>query len=218
MIPIRLRPDVREPDGGNAPTIRSIRALVEIRPGTGGSGINVSFREEDANGDGSLFRVENLSTFPIWLAQDGVLANPLTTFLDQSPPGKLESGIGGRRGENEAREWVADHSKIDGDMIRPSGKLAFALDVPYRQGKYAHRKEATIAELLRVRVALAPLASRAGIETVKDIGLTIVGECIRLNPSKLFGPLTAEMRNNMQRVRILGIVTTDGPTRVLKFW
>jgi hypothetical protein len=218
MIPIRIRRDMSELDDSNTPLVRSIRALVEIRPGTGGFGINVSFRDEDPSGDGSLFRVENLSSFPIWLSQDGVLANPSATFLEPKSHSKVNGNTAQAPKGASPRVLVEDHASVDGDLIRPSEKSAFALDVPYRQGKYAHRKEASLAELLRVRVALAPLARRAGIETVKVIGLTTVGESIRLNPSKLVGSLTTEMRNSLQRVRILAIVTTDGPTRVLKFW
>lgn len=198
MCPVRVRlnPSASQSQVGNE-SIRSIRALVEIRPGTGGSGINISFREEDPRGDGSLFRVENLSTFPIWLAQDGVLANPSSSEHVSSlqSPG-----------------W------IDGDLVRPSDRMSFALDVPFRQGKYAGRKAATMPELLRVRVALAPLHSRSGIESVKVIGLTNVGESVRLNPSKLVTTLPTTVRTSLQRVRVLGVVTNDGPTRVLKFW
>jgi hypothetical protein len=60
-----------------SPSLKSIRVLVEIRPSTGGTGINISFKEEDPRGNGSLFRIENLSPFPIRLAQDGVLVNPI---------------------------------------------------------------------------------------------------------------------------------------------
>jgi hypothetical protein len=44
----------------------------EIRPKTGKVGINLSFREEDDKGDGALLRLENVSAFPIWVAQDGI--------------------------------------------------------------------------------------------------------------------------------------------------
>ena len=197
MVPIRVRRSSGEAKNSDTCLIRSIRAIVEIRPGTGGNGINVSFKEENSSGDGSLFRIENVCPFPVWMFQDGVLANPTAAFLDK-PSG--------------------DNPEIDGDKIPPSGRSAFALDVPYRQGKYAHRKAATMNELLHVRLALAPLSSRAGIETVKAISLMTVGASIRLNPSKLIGVLSSEMRASMQKVRILCIVTTDGPTRVLKFW
>lgn len=211
MVPLRIRREITEQDCPNAPIVRSMRALVEIRPGTGGFGITVSFREEDPLGDGSLFRIENLSPFPIWLSQDGMLANP-KNFLGQK---SLSTSVSSSFGADTESTFVEDY-EANGDLIRPGEKFAFALDVPYRQGKYAHRKEATLKELLRVRIALAPLAHRAGIETVKVIGLTDVGESIRMNPSKLFGILDDQMRTRIQGMRLLAVVVSDGPTRVLK--
>lgn len=207
MVPLRIRHNVGELDESIRTPIRSIRAIVEIRKGTGGTGMNLSFKEENCSGDGSLFRIENMCTFPIWLAQDGVLANPLANSQKKK-----------RNHPKDAESIGTDASEIDGDLIRPSKRSAFALDVPYRQGKYAHREAAAMNELLRVRVALAPLGSRAGVEMVKVIGLTTVGESIRLNPAKLVGTLSLETLNIMQGLRILGVVTTDGPTRVLRFW
>jgi hypothetical protein len=212
MVPIRVRQtSVQVEKGCDVQEIRSIRALVEIRPGTGGSGINVSFKEEDARGDGSLFRIENLSTFPVWLAQDGVLANPSAAAVD--PSLRAKNSIG-----NEYQRWTEDHGASDGDLVQPSGRISYALDIPFRQGKYAHRKAATMSELLRLRVALAPLGSRAGIESVKVIGFTVVGNTVRLNPSKLVTIIPKGTRTRLQQVRVLGIITNDGPTRVLKFW
>lgn len=211
MVPLRLRRDIKLEDCPNAPVVRSIRALVEIRPGTGGFGILVSFREEDPAGTGSLFRVENLSPFPVWLNQDGILANP--SKLGQ--PANVSSSLSM---ENiEAKLGYLDDYEASGDLVMPSEKISFALDVPYRQGKYAHRKEATMKELLRVRIALAPLSHRAGIETVKVIGILNVGESVRLNPSKLFEILDDDVRAGLQPVRVLAVVCSDGPTRVLKF-
>jgi hypothetical protein len=205
MIPVRVRRSQHTTDSASAYPIQSLRAIVEVRPGTGGTGINVSFKEEDSSGDGSLFRIENLSSFPIWLAQDGNLANPTAGV-------QLQSREAGSHG------WVEDHTQFDGDLIRSNQRLSFALDVPYRQGKYAHRKEASMTELMRIRVALAPLSSRTGIETMKVVGLTTVGESLRLNPSKVVGPFVVSgVRESLQQIRILGIVSTDGPTRVLKF-
>jgi hypothetical protein len=219
MCPIRVRLDQSLPNLTlrNGP-LRSIRALVEIRPGTGGSGINLSFKEEDPCGDGSLFRVENFSKFPIWLAQDGVLANPLSTAFDPLDRTKVRSDPHTSTVGPQGHGWTGDNGEVEGDLVPPLGRLSYSLDVPFRQGKYTGRKAATMSELLRVRVALAPLASRDGIESVKVIGLTSVGDSIRLNPSKLLMTLTTQMRVGLQRVRILGVVTTDGPTRVLKFW
>ncbi|GAX25821.1 hypothetical protein FisN_17Lh220 [Fistulifera solaris] len=148
--------------------VTSVKMDSEIRRGTGGTGINISFEEEENSGDGALFRIENCSTFPVWIAQDGVLANP--------------SGDTG------------DLSSLEGTMVGPSTNSCFALDVPFRQGKYTGRKAATIAELLRVRLGLSPLNTRAGIETTKVLCLSSI---------------------DLERVRILGVVTTDGPTTVL---
>jgi hypothetical protein len=160
----------------------------EIRRGTGGTGINISFEEEENSGDGALFRIENCSTFPVWIAQDGVLANPSSD--------------------------TGDLSSLEGTMVGPSTNSCFALDVPYRQGKYTGRKAATIAELLRVRLGLSPLNTRAGIETTKVLCLSSIGTRVRLNPTKLQF-LEAPLRSDLDRVRILGVVTTDGPTTVL---
>jgi hypothetical protein len=207
MIPLRIRQDSRENVPENNPVVKSMRALVEIRQGTGGFGINVSFREEDPHGDGALFRIENFSPFPIWLSQDGVLANP-SKYLGQTSRGDSPQSHGDA-GFLEAYE-------ADGDMVRSSEKSVFALDVPYRQGKYAHRKEATLKELLCVRVALAPLAYRAGVETVKVAGVTNVGESLRLNPTKLVGVLDDKLRTQLQGMRVLAVVCSDGPTKVLR--
>lgn len=211
MVPIRVR-QKHFGTNQNESDLLSLRATIEVRPGTGGTGINVSFKEEDPKGDGSLFRIENLSPFPIWLGQDGVLANPSNLLDRKVLPTNARSGDAGAHGS-----WLEDYTRLDGDLIRPHEKFAFALDVPYRQGKYSHRKEASMAELLRLRVALAPLSNRAGIETMKVIGLSTVGESLRLNPSKVVGPLMSGARETLQQIRILAVISSDGPTRVLKF-
>ena len=191
-LPLRLRKLSNVPDSNdfsdeeNGITIHSVKVEIEIRPRTGGTGINLAFREEDASGEGALFRIENFSPFPIWLCQDDVLANP-------------------------SRQYAAtDHS----DIVNPSKSIVFSLDIPFRQGKYSHRKAAALATLLRVRLALAPLTTRAGIETTKVLSMAI-GETVRLNPSKLM-ILNPEIRQILQDVRILGAVSNDGPTRVLR--
>jgi SHR-binding domain of vacuolar-sorting associated protein 13 len=173
--------------------VRTIRTLVELRPGTGGTGINVSFKEERDDGDGALFRIENRSTFSVWMSQDGVLADPSTT----GPRDPVDS---------------------DGDLIGPGERMSFGLDVPYRQGKYAGREAATMAELLHVRVGLSPLSSFAGIETTKVISLSRIGDSIRMKPTRLVTVLSPEQRRMLERVRVLVVVTADGPSRVLKFW
>ncbi|CAJ1945620.1 unnamed protein product [Cylindrotheca closterium] len=201
MVPIRVRGRMVGSNEQSKEDRQSLRATVEVRPGTGGSGRNIALKEEDPEGDGSLFRIENTSTFPIWLAQDGNLVNPLSSAST----------------ENGAHGLGEELTQIDGDLIRPNEKFSFALDVPYRQGKYANRKEASISDLMSLRVALAPLSSRAGVETVKSIRLTTVGVSLRLNASKLVGSFLPGSREMLQQMRVLGIVTTDGPTRVLRF-
>lgn len=173
----------------SAMRIRSLKMEAEIRPKTGKVGINISFQEEDEIGDRALFRIENTSTFPIWVSQDGILANPL-------------------RDNNDSGE-------TDGDLLLPSDRMSFALDVPFRQGKYPGRKAATMSELFRLRIGLAPLSSRTGIETTKVMAF-VAGERVRLNPSKL-SIIDPRVRSMLQIVRVLGVVDNDGPTRVLQF-
>lgn len=48
----------------------SVRVDVDLRPGTGKTGINISLKEESSNGNGSIYRIENSSPFPIWVIQD----------------------------------------------------------------------------------------------------------------------------------------------------
>lgn len=190
VTPVRIREigssGVLLADDIGKPQIKSLKVEAAIRPRSGGAGINISFKEEDETGQGSLFRIDNCTPFPIWFSQDGMLVNPASS-----------SG------------WHAE-----GDMLRPSRRMPFALDVPFRQGKYSHRREASIEELLRVRLSLAPLNSRAGIEATRVVSLATVGETVRLNPSKL-SILNRSSRAAMQNFRIIGVVTNDGPTRVL---
>jgi SHR-binding domain of vacuolar-sorting associated protein 13 len=169
--------------------IRSIKLETEIRTRTGGTGITISFMEEDEKGVVALFRIENQTTLPLWFGQDGILANPSMETYD---------------------------AERDGDILPALSRSVFALDVPYRQGKYSHRKDATMSELLRVRVALAPLSSREGIETMKVVALTTLNEQVRLNPSRL-QVLPFDLRSKLEHVRLLGTVANDGPTRVLVF-
>lgn len=206
MVPLRIRKEIKDSQQEDW-NVQSIRALVEIRPGTGGFGMIISFREEDSSGDGALFRVENVSPFPIWLAQDGVLANPSKSAVE-SPSKKSSS--------SQVQASFAQDYAVNGDIVRSAEKSVFALDVPYRQGKYSHRKEATLKELLRIRVALAPFTHRAGVETLKVASFTSVGETIRLNPSKLFGILEHNIRVEFEGIRVLAVVCSDGPTKVLR--
>eukprot|EP00977_Amphora_coffeiformis_P011237 scaffold2704_cov159-Amphora_coffeaeformis.AAC.7 len=168
------------------PRINSLKVEAAIRPRSGGAGINISFKEEDESGQGCLFRIDNCTPFPVWFSQDGLLANPTSV-----------SG------------WHAD-----GDMLGPSQRIPFALDVPFRQGKYSHRKADSIEELLRIRLSVGPLNSRAGIEATRVVSFASVGETVRLNPSKI--PVTNRaVKSALQHIRVVGVVTNDGPTRVL---
>ena len=65
-------------DEGLYPDIKSLKVEAAIRPRSGGAGINISFKEEDEGGQGCLFRIDNCSPFPVWFAQDGLLANPMS--------------------------------------------------------------------------------------------------------------------------------------------
>ena len=206
MTPLRIRQDGKRENtlpfvNSEESDIRVIRSQIEIRSGTGGTGYNLSIKEEASNGDDSFYRIENHSPFPIWIAQNGLIVNP-TQF-------------GNGRGQKKGRKnynFIAD-----GDCIFPSQHISFGLDIPFRQGKYAGREAASLDELLLLRVGLAPLLSRAGIESMKIIGFSSVGEAIRLKPSKLKFCLDALLVAKLKSVRVLGRVFTDGPTRVLQF-
>lgn len=176
-------------DTADSVSIQSVRVECGVRAMSGGTGIKITLQEENSRGNGSLFRIDNDTTFPIWSTQDGKLALP--------------SKEGGSRADKE------------GDLLLPTESSAFSLDVPFRQGKYSHRKAASRSELLRVRLALSPLSSRAGVETTKVVSLTQVGELVRLNPSKLHF-LPQDLRDRLSGLRLLCVVVNDGPTRVLK--
>lgn len=190
-IPLRIRTHKLEDQRPfDEALVRSIRMESEIRKKTGGTGINVSLQEEDPTGCGSLFRIENMSGFPIWLLQDGLIADP-------SQGGSIDS------------------SDLQGVRVNGTEQSCFALDIPFRQGKYAGRKAATMPELLRLRIGLAPLNSRPGIETTKVFSLATIGTSVRLNPSKMI-ILDPTLRSQLDRVRVIGTVQNDGPTTVLK--
>jgi len=197
----------------NATVLRTIRAHIEIRPGTGSTGLILSLREEDPSGLGSLFRIENRTPFPIWYCQDGVLANPMAAdhqkIIQFSPDGRAHPVP-----EDPSAE---DLSGANGDMARPFHQVAFGLDVPFRQGKYAGREEASMEELLRLRVCLAPIHSRDGIESTKILRFSSVGNYTRLGPSRLIQTLGEELATDLLGIRIVGLVCADGPTRVLRF-
>jgi hypothetical protein len=216
MSAIRVRRSwlSKAPNRADRSSIKSIRTLVEIRSGTGGTGINVSFKEEDPLGTGSLFRIENLSPFLIWVAQDGVLANPSAILEERRSRMRQE---GQSSAANPERRVLDDHARTDGDLIEPGDCTVFALDVPFRQGKYAGRKAASMSELTRIRIGLAPLSSRDGVESTKVVSLSAVGDSVRLSPAKLSSISAFDIRKHLVDLRVLGVVTTDGPTRVLRF-
>jgi len=187
MLPLRLR--LLDSVNDNS-ILSSLRVNVEIQPGTGGIGTMISLRDEDPSGEGSLFRIENHSPFQVYYSQDGILANPTSSERDFSK---------------------------SCDVINPGGRTSYSLDVPWRQGKYEDRSPASHQDLLLVRCALAPLGTREGAESTKVICFDRVGEVIRLSPSKLSTTLGSFVAAELLGVRVLGLVATDGPTRVLRF-
>jgi len=221
MLPLRIRqkPQYASSSRGKADftsgqnePIRTIRAHVEITKGTGGTGITLSLREENPWGNGSLFRIENRSPFTLWIAQDGVLANPSYSREEiMKELGCTQGGVGCTNGPYE------NTTTLKGDVVRSMQNVSFGLDVPFRQGKYAGRRVASLKELLLLRAALAPLSSRGGIESTKVIGLTKIGNVMRLSPSKLTTILNDEIVTELLSVRVMGVVCADGPTRVLRF-
>jgi len=60
---IRLDSKKHEQNVSGSHIIRTIRANVSIRPRSYNTGINISFKEEQPDGTGSLFRIENRTTF-----------------------------------------------------------------------------------------------------------------------------------------------------------
>jgi len=180
MLPIRIRRIDGSIDQLN---LRSMRVNVELQPSTGGSGTIISLRDEHPQGEGSLFRIENHTPFPIFVAQDG----------------------------------KHDLSTSHCDVVQPHEYTSYALDVPWRQGKYTGRSSASTAELLLLRCALAPLSTREGVESTKVVCFEKVGHYIRLSPSKLSSLIGSAFATELLGVRVLGIVGEDGPTRTLRF-
>jgi hypothetical protein len=215
LFPLRVREEQRTTDlvsDKYGPSIKVLRASVEIREGSGGTGLIITLTEEKNNGEGALFRIENFSPFPIWVAQDGVLANPFSDSVSEDYRIIADDLF------TNARDKRKGDSIINGDVVLPSDARCFGLDIPYRQGKYSWRDAATIDELSRVRISLAPLSTRDGIETTKVIKLSSIGEVARLSPSKLRMSLDEEQLTQLLEVKVLGLVLADGPTKVLKFW
>jgi hypothetical protein len=71
MIPLRIQTH-STPDKVMF-TFSVVRVLVELRSGTGGTGLIVSLKDELESGEDALYRVENLSPFPVWISQDGTI-------------------------------------------------------------------------------------------------------------------------------------------------
>lgn len=174
--------------GRSNSNLKSMRVSVELQPGTGGTGTIITMKDEDPAGEGSLFRIENHSPFQIFVSQDGVLANP-------SLSGKESSC----------------------DSIDPGESTSYALDVPWRQGKYEGRTSASMLELLMLRCSLAPLSTREGVESTKVVSFSEVGNFIRLSPYKLASAFNSSVASELLGVRVLGMVGSDGPTRCLRF-
>ena len=191
LIPLRIKESSAATKKNNR--VNVARALVELRSGTGGTGITVSLKDEHNNGEDSLFRIENETPFPIWFAQDGLLANPNKDMKRKDPP---FSG-----------------SKV----ILPMEKMSYGLEIPFRQGKYSGRKPLSFDELMRLRVGLAPLETRDGIETTKVIALSRVEANTRLKPAKLRSFFDDDTISDLICLNVQGVVSADGPTRVLKF-
>ena len=79
MIPLRIRSNAElKWSYGTAPSssVAVVRSLIELRSGTGGTGILVSLKEELDNGEDSLYRIENHCPFPIWISQNGIKERP----------------------------------------------------------------------------------------------------------------------------------------------
>ena len=195
MIPLMIQKEsvVRNDIDVQTPkSIDVVQALIELRPGTGGTGISISIKEELENGEDSLYRLENHSPFPLWIMQDGLLANPIRQDM-RSP---------------------MDSNTI---VLDPGVTTPYGLVNPFRQGKYAGRKAVPLDELLRLRIGLAPLTTRDGIESTKVVNLSHVGTDVRLKPAKLRTFFDEETIDDLMKVNVRGIVVSDGPTRVLKF-
>uniref|UniRef100_A0A7S2PQX2 Vacuolar protein sorting-associated protein 13 DH-like domain-containing protein n=1 Tax=Leptocylindrus danicus TaxID=163516 RepID=A0A7S2PQX2_9STRA len=97
-----------------------------------------------------------------------------------------------------------------GDRVDSMMSVSFGLDDPKRQVKHGGGSEF-------LRVALAPLRSKDGLETTKLIKLKIRNEFARLSPSKLTANLEEELREEFLGIRVVGTVVADGPTRVVRF-
>lgn len=192
MLPLRLRKSNQKKVKKNRhiPDIAVVRSQVQLRSGTGGTGLCISFKEELASGENSLYRVENHSPFPVWIMQD--------SHYNQV--------------SKNANHNIHD---LHSDVIMPGESCAFGLDTPFLQ--LNDRKAASLEELLKIRMSLAPPHTRDGKETMKKLSLGVVGNNVRLKPSKLCGIFDEDKILDLMCTNINCEVSNDGPSRVLQF-
>jgi hypothetical protein len=167
--------------------IKSIYVEIDIRPGSGGTGINISLKEESNEGKGSLFRIENYSPMPIWIAQDAKAS-----------------------GRHDA---PVDH----GDFVDSMTQTAFGLPYPSLfQKRGQGQATSALSSRLVVRVGLCPLTSQPGFDSSETIFLdaTKDDQSISLFPSVL-GFFRPDSLGTLQQAVIAGSLENDGPTRVL---
>jgi hypothetical protein len=192
MIPLRLRRiDLKKSKTySHIPDISVVRSQVQLRSGTGGTGLCVSFKEELANGEDSLYRVENHSPFPVWIMQDSHYKR-IT-----------------QKASNNRQDLCSD-------VIMPGERCAFGLDTPFLQ--LSDRNVASLEELLKIRMSLAPPDTRDGKETMKKLTLAVVGNNVRLKPYKLCGIFDEDKILDLMCTNIHCEVSNDGPSRVVQF-
>lgn len=192
MLPLRLRKRNLNKSRKNShiPDVAVVRSQVQLRSGTGGTGLYVSFKEELASGEDSLYRLENHSPFPVWIVQD--------SHYNQI----IQKGI-------------HDREDLHFDVIMPGDRCAFGLDTPFLQ--LNDRDAASLEELLKIRMSLAPPHTRDGKETMKKLSLWSVGNNVRLKPSKLCGIFDEDKILDLMCTNIHCEVWNDGPSRVLQF-
>lgn len=181
MVPLRIEKQMKNSISNQSSLFSVVRVSIELRSGTGGTGILVSLKDELDNGEDALYRIENLSPFPIWILQDRTNA--------------INGG--------------------NGDLILPNKKVAYGLNQPYRTEKLGSNKSIPLENLLRLKVGLAPLLSRDGIESTKVIGLACIGDNLRLKPAKLRDVFDEDTIADLMSLNVQCVVSSDGPTRVL---
>jgi hypothetical protein len=169
--------------------IRSIYVEIDIRPGSGGTGINISLKEESSEGHGSLFRIENTTPMPIWLVQDA-----------KASATKHDAPFG------------------NGDCVDAMTQSVFGLTHPsvFQKRRQGHAP-ASLSSRLLVRVGLGPLLSSSGFDSSVTIVLDATkgdDQTISLFPSAI-AFLRPDSLGTLQNAVIAGSLYNDGPTRVL---